>query len=91
MLSREIMSTPVAIITMALGAGFPQVRYIGKVTTFMQSIAFPLIILSIFYPFFSFSWYLAVVTGCIGFVAGIYYIYDMVKLASKKLKQKASS
>jgi phosphatidylglycerophosphate synthase len=87
MLSREIITTPIAVVTMALGAGFPQVRFIGKLTTFLQSVTFPLIILSIFYNIFNFSWFFAVVTGLFGLSSGIYYIYDMAKLTNKKLKE----
>lgn len=89
MLSREILTTPVAIITMSLGAGFPQVRFIGKLTTFLQSVTFPMIILNIFYPkYFQFSWHFAIITGLFGLAAAIYYIYDMVKLTIAKFKNK---
>jgi CDP-diacylglycerol--glycerol-3-phosphate 3-phosphatidyltransferase len=87
MLSREIITTPIAIITMALGAGFPQVRFIGKATTFLQSVTFPLIILSIFYPIFNFSWYFAVLTGALGLISGVYYLIDMTKLTIRRLRE----
>lgn len=91
MLSREIITTPIAVVTMALGAGFPQVRYIGKVTTFLQSVTFPLIILSVFYNIFNFSWYFAVITGVFGTISGVYYIVDMTKLTINRLREMKSA
>lgn len=88
MLSREIITTPVVLVAMGLGIGFPEVRFIGKLTTFMQSITFPMIILSVFYSVFNFSWYFAVFTGFLGLVAAIYYIIDIRNLINKKRKQK---
>jgi phosphatidylglycerophosphate synthase len=84
MLSREIITFPIVLVSFWLKLEFPQVRIIGKVTTFMQSVAFPAIILSIFYPFFNFSWYLTVVTGICGLLASICYIYDVLQLMIKK-------
>jgi len=88
MLLREILTTPVAFVTMAAGGGIPQVRFIGKATTTVQSITFPMILLSVFYEFFSFSLYFAIATGIVGFIASIYYIYDMKNLIAKKIKGK---
>ena len=87
MLLREILTTPIALVTMSIGAGIPQVRFIGKATTVMQSVTFPAILLSIFYEIFSFSIYFAIATGIIGFIASIYYIYDMKNLMTKTTKQ----
>ena len=87
MLLREILTTPIALVTMSIGAGIPQVRFIGKATTVMQSVTFPAILLSIFYEIFSFSLYFAIATGIIGFIASIYYIYDMKNLMTKTTKQ----
>lgn len=88
MLSREIITTPVVLIAMGMGISFPEVRFIGKLTTFMQSVTFPMIILSVFYSFFNFSWYFAVFTGFLGLIAAIYYIVDIKNLISQKRKQK---
>ncbi|MFH1656514.1 MAG: CDP-alcohol phosphatidyltransferase family protein [Candidatus Nealsonbacteria bacterium] len=87
-LIREILTIPVALIAMALGGGIPKVRNIGKATTFAQSIAFPAVLLGVFYSFFSFSLYLAVITGILGLIASIYYINDMKNLVIKKKVEK---
>lgn len=87
MLSREIITTPVALIGMGFGAGFPQVRFIGKVTTFFQSVTFPMIILSIFYPIFNFSWYFTIITGIFGIISAMYYINDIIKLIIKRASE----
>ena len=87
MLIREILTTPVALVTMALGGGIPQVRTIGKVTTLMQSIAFPAVLLSVFYPIFNFSLYLVIITGICGLIASFYYIKDMRNLIIEKRKR----
>lgn len=90
MLSREIITTPIALITLWLRTGIPQVRMIGKITTFMQSITFPLIILSIFYPVFNFSWFFTIITGLCGLIASVFYTSDMIKLIIEKRFNKAS-
>lgn len=84
MLSREIITTPVVLITLWLRTGIPQVRMIGKITTFMQSVTFPMIILSIFYPVFNFSWFFTIITGICGLIAAVYYTSDMIKLIIEK-------
>ena len=84
MLSREILTLPMGLTSIFTGAGIPQVRFIGKITTFLQSITFPAIMLSIFYEPFGFSIYLAVITGTVGFISGLYYVSDMKKLIIDK-------
>ena len=87
MLIREMLTIPVALVTMSLGGGVPQVRWIGKITTFMQSVTFPMILLSIFYNFFSFSFYFALLTGILGLIASFYYINDMRNLLIKRFNK----
>jgi len=87
MFSREIMTLPIFLVTLWFKTALPQVRMIGKITTFAQSIAFPLIVLSNFYPIFKFSWFFAIATGICGLVAAVYYIFDMVKLIKNKIYQ----
>lgn len=82
-MSREIITCPVAMISVFMTAGIPQARFFGKLTTVMQAVAFPLILLGIFYPVFSFSIYFAIITCIIGFVSGIHYINDMKDLMAK--------
>ena len=78
-MSREIVSFPFALIAFASRKKIPHAKFIGKLTTFMQGVAFPAILLSIKYPIFNFSIYLAYATGFIGIVSAFYYINDLVK------------
>jgi len=87
MFIREIITIPIGIITMFLGIPIPQVRFIGKLVTLMESIVFPMVLLGAFYNFFSFSIYLAIATGFAGVIASIYYIYDIRKLIIEKITQ----
>ena len=77
MMSRELISFPFALLALVWGKRIPDVRYVGKLTTTLQAITFPLIILSVFYPIFNFSIYFSVLTCIIGFFSGIYYIKDL--------------
>lgn len=76
-LSREIITLPFVLIAVIFRKGIPKVRFIGKLTTVMQAVVFPIIVLSIFYPVFNFSIYFAVLTGLSGLVASFYYISDI--------------
>jgi len=76
-LSRELISFPFAILALVWGKRIPDVRYIGKATTVLQAVAFPLIILSVFYSAFNFSIYFSVLTGIVGIFSGMYYIADL--------------
>lgn len=80
-LSRELISFPFAILALVWGKRIPDVRYIGKLTTVLQALAFPLITLSVFYSAFNFSIYFSILTGIVGIFSGIYYIVDL-KLGS---------
>jgi len=77
LLSREIVASPFALISLFRGMKAPHVRFIGKLTTFMQGVAFPCVILSIYIPFFSFSIFLSILTGIIGVFSALYYIRDL--------------
>jgi len=81
-LSREIVLSPIVLVALISGKGvpIPQVRFIGKLTTVLQAIAFPAILLGIFFDFFSFSIYLAVITGAAGLVSAFYYVNDIKKI-----------
>ncbi|MDD2731954.1 MAG: CDP-alcohol phosphatidyltransferase family protein [Candidatus Pacebacteria bacterium] len=83
-LSREIISFPMVLIALFMKTGVPEVRFIGKLTTSLQGVSFPAIMLSTSYSFFNFSISLSILTGIIGAVSGIYYIYDVMKIASIK-------
>ena len=79
-MSREIVTFPFAFIVMTAGKGIPKARFIGKLTTFMQGVSFPAIILGAFYHIFSFSIYLSIATGVIGVISAITYIKDAQEL-----------
>ncbi|MBU3906846.1 MAG: CDP-alcohol phosphatidyltransferase family protein [Nanoarchaeota archaeon] len=67
--SREIIGLPGFLIVLIRGKDPYKVRYIGKVTTFIQSIALGLIILGV-----SWAIYPVVITCIFGIVAGFDYL-----------------
>lgn len=82
---RDIITSTIGLILMSIKEeAFPKVRFIGKITTFMQTVSFSLILLSIFYSVFSFSLYFAVVTGVLGLISSGYYIFDVRNMMIKK-------
>jgi len=72
-LSREIIASPGVAIRMVWERDSYKVKYIGKITTFVQSIAVAVII-------FRFDWaiYPAILTGIVGVISGIDYLRDSV-------------
>ena len=76
-LSREIVAFPFALLALLWGKRIPDVRYIGKMTTVLQAVTFPMIILSVFNPLFNISIYLSVLTMIVGFFSGLYYLRDL--------------
>lgn len=87
-MSREILSLPFSIVLFTSGKDFPHARWIGKITTDLQCFAFPSIILSISYSFFSFSIYLAIATGIVGAVSAVYFIHDVFANEEEMNKEK---
>ncbi len=84
-MSREIITFPFALLLVLSGKKTPEVRYIGKVVTFMQGVTVPIIFLSIFYNAFAFSIYLAIATGITGIVSALLFANDVLKgLGGKK-------
>ncbi|MCX6764947.1 MAG: CDP-alcohol phosphatidyltransferase family protein, partial [Candidatus Nealsonbacteria bacterium] len=83
-MSREIICLPFVLIAFILKLGIPHVRMPGKITTFMQSFAIPILFINIFHPILFSSWYLSVITGIMGIIASFYYIYDVIILAIRK-------
>ena len=83
-LSREIIAFPIALLTIVYKQAIPHVRFIGKFTTFMQGVTLPAILLSIEFPFFAFSQYLAIATGIVGAASAGYYVNDYWRLVNKK-------
>ena len=82
-MSREIISLPFAILLLISGREIPHSRFIGKLTTFVQGIAVPIVLLSIFFDV-GFSTYLAVITGIIGAVSAGYFIKDTLSEEVKR-------
>ncbi|MBI2629182.1 CDP-alcohol phosphatidyltransferase family protein [Candidatus Pacearchaeota archaeon] len=79
-LSREIVGTPGLVIRMIRNTDAYKVKYIGKVVTFVQSIAIILIIFrfdNVIY--FWLTVIAAIATGLLGIVAGFDYLRDSLK------------
>ena len=74
-MSREIISFPFAVLLLISGKDLPHSRFIGKLTTFVQGIAVPIVLLSIFFEI-GFSVYLAAINGIIGIISAGYFIKD---------------
>ncbi len=83
-MSREIISFPFALIAFTSGKKIPHARFIGKLTTFLQAIALPLILINVIYPELNFSIYFAVVTSVVGIFSAITYINDLHSLGLGK-------
>jgi phosphatidylglycerophosphate synthase len=85
-MAREIVSFPFAVIAFWNRKKVPAARFIGKLTTFMQGVSFPLVLLAIAYPsilILGFTISLnflalvsAILTCGIGIVSGFTYAKD---------------
>lgn len=82
-MSREIISLPFVLLMILSRKEMPHAKFVGKLTTFMQGFAVPIILLSIFYEFFNFSIYLAILTGAVGVVSAFTFIGDVMREAQK--------
>lgn len=69
--SREIIASPGVLIRIIRNKDAYKVKYIGKITTFIQSFAIGFIIIG-----FSWSIYIAVATCLVGILAGFDYLKD---------------
>ncbi|MEK6887090.1 MAG: CDP-alcohol phosphatidyltransferase family protein [Nanoarchaeota archaeon] len=77
-MSREILTAPFFLYShFRKSVKIPRAKFIGKLTTFMQGVAFPLVIMGIFYEKFEFSIYLAIATGIIGILSGLRHMKDL--------------
>jgi len=83
-MSREILTTPFAIIALVRRRNPPHAKFVGKLTTTLQGFAFPTLVLGLFYPFFSFSIYLVWITFVVGIFSAIQYIKDWYLIEKKK-------
>ncbi|MBI3333958.1 CDP-alcohol phosphatidyltransferase family protein [Candidatus Pacearchaeota archaeon] len=80
LLSRELVTAPFALVALVMKKPIPQVRFIGKATTFMQGFALPALLLSLDYPLFTYlSLPLCIIIGITGLISGINYIKDLQK------------
>ncbi len=77
-MSREIVSAPFAISALISGKQIPHARKIAKATTFIQGFALPALMLSVYYPVFSYvSIPLSFVILVTGLISASYYIKDI--------------
>ena len=76
---RELLTFPFAIIAFAAKKRIPDARFVGKLTTCLQGFTLPAILLSIYYPIFSFSIGLAIITCIVGVISAFYYVNDLKK------------
>jgi len=77
-LSREILLLPIVVwITFSRKFVIPKVKFIGKLTTFMQAVAFPLVLVNMIYLHLQFSIYFAVITSIIGMISAFTFIKDV--------------
>jgi len=83
-MSRELISLPFAVMLIISKKNFPNTRFVGKVTTFLQGVSFPIVILSVFYSGFGFSIFLAIITSIVGTISAFIYINDVHNLGMKK-------
>lgn len=78
LLSREIIATPGFIIRIIRNKDAYRVKYIGKLTTFIQSIAIAMLILEINWFGLNWSLYSVIATCILGIIAGFDYLKDSV-------------
>jgi CDP-diacylglycerol--glycerol-3-phosphate 3-phosphatidyltransferase len=88
---REIITLPFAVYGMVKKKAFPPTRFLGKLTTFLQAIVFPMILLNAYYGAFE-----DIVLGCaiVNSVASLgaayYYIGDVLNNKSQEIKHKVN-
>jgi len=77
-LTREILSAPFVLIAFSSGTAMPPARYVAKLTTFLQGIALPALILSTVYHGFSYiSIPFSILCFIFGFISAVYYLKDI--------------
>lgn len=79
-LSREIIGAPGFIIRIIKNSDPYKVKFIGKITTFIQSFVIGGVILSMIIPEITIAvWILGIITGSIGIISGFDYLRDSLK------------
>jgi len=81
-MTREIVTLP-ALIFYKKGNFEFDVKFVGKLTTFMQSAALPALLLDLGI----FAYVLVGITSVVGLISGIYYIKDAREWAKKQKKR----
>ena len=82
-LTREIISFPFAVTAfLSSKTSLPRVRLMGKLTTFSQLFALPMILLK-----WDFAVYFVILTALFGIIAGAYYMYDTLKLQARPIEK----
>ncbi len=79
-MTREIISFPFALLAFLARKPIPKAKIIGKTTTVLQAITFPLILINIMVPTTEFSIYFSVITAIAGFFSALTYIRDLKEL-----------
>jgi len=84
-MSREIISAPFFVISffMKNGLPIPHVRWAGKITTLLQGITFPMIILG-----WEVAFYFVILTMISGIISGFFYALDSVIKPNNKYQKK---
>lgn len=77
-MGREIIGLPAAVWAFYCGNVTPKAKVIGKVTTVLQAVTFPIILLKL-----EFAWYFVIITALVGISSGIKYITDVDKEAER--------
>jgi len=82
---REIISAPFLIIAFFTKGGrlIPHVRWTGKLTTGLQGITFPMIVLG-----WHIAPYFVIITIISGIVSGVFYVYDSTIKPNNKFQLK---
>lgn len=88
-LSREIITLPFALYGIIRRKAFPPVRFLGKLTTVLQAIIFPMILLNAYYGIFDdITFGLAIVASVAGLGAAYYYIGDVSNGKGQEIKHR---
>lgn len=74
-MSREIITAPFALIALIRQKKIPHAKLIGKTMTTLQGIAFPLVVVSVYF-YLPFVIYFSVLTGLVGIFSAAQYIKD---------------
>jgi len=86
-LSREIVGTPGFVLRIIAEKDSYQVKYIGKITTFLQSVAIALLIFRFTFAGANIlTWAFVIATGVIGILSGFDYLRDSLKVEESDKK-----